>query len=216
MVRTVRGGCEGVLRPGYLAGVDLHTWMLNDVASVRAKLCDGVLARVPAEQWTDRSGGSSISHLALHLARHHDLAVNTAVRDHEPLFMTHRDALGLGSAGTDAGLAEHEDPAISGAPSAAALTEYVDAVFAATMPWLDGLGSLVLDTVPDTPRRLRDHAGLSADEVGWLFTMWTGKAVWWFLQWPVIGHGHTHAGEATGVRNRLGFSPFFQPQPATP
>jgi len=212
---------------GYLARVDLHTWMLNDVASVRSKLCDGVLARVPREQWGNQGGGnqgggghggggSSIRHLALHLARHQDLAVNTAVRDHEPLFLRHREALGLAGAGTGAALGEHEDPAVSGAPTAEALAEYVDAVFAATLACLDKLGSMVLDTVPDTPRRLRDHAGLSDDEFGWLYAMWTDKPVWWFLQWPVIGHGHTHAGEATGMRNRLGFSPFAPPTPAQP
>ncbi|MEO5901321.1 MAG: hypothetical protein ABIR68_14505 [Ilumatobacteraceae bacterium] len=202
--------------------MDLHTWMLNDLASVRSKLCDGVLARVPPEQWADQGGdergggGSSIRHLALHIARHQDLAVNTAVRDHEPLFVQHREALGLARAGTGAALAEHEDPAVSGAPTKQALTTYVDAVFAATLPWLDKLGSMVLDTVPDTPRRLRDHAGLSDDELGWLFAMWTDKPVWWFLQWPVIGHGHTHAGEATAMRNRLGFSPFAPPAAAEP
>jgi hypothetical protein len=192
---------------GYVAGVDLHTWMLNDLASVRAKLCDGVLARVPPEQWSTRSdGGSSIAHLALHLTRHQDLAVNTAVRDHAPVFLRHRDALGWASMPAGALLEEHDD---ASAPSAApaAITAYVDEVFEATGAWLDGLGSLVLDTVPDTPRRLRDLAGLD-DELGWLTAMWTDKPVWWFLQWPVIGHGHTHVGEATAVRNRLGFSPF--------
>jgi len=32
--------------------------------------------------------------------------------------------------------------------------------------------------------------------------------VWWFLQWPVLGHGHAHVGEAISVRNRMGLSPF--------
>jgi DinB superfamily len=196
--------------------VDLHTWMLNDVASVRSKLCDGVLARVPPEEWADQTGGgSSIRHLALHLARHQDLAVNTAVRDHEPLFLAHRESLGLTDAGSGAALAEHEDPAVSGAPTAAAVVDYVDAVFDATLPWLERLGSMVLDTFPDTSRRLRAHAGLADDEFGWLYAMWTDKPVWWFLQWPVVGHGHTHAGEATAVRNRLGYSPFAPPKPAS-
>jgi hypothetical protein len=216
---TVRRGCDGVPRRGYLARVDLHSWMLNDVAGVRSKLCDGVLARVPADRWGDQGAdagggrGSSIRHLALHIARHHDLAVNTAVRDHEPLFLAHREALGLAAAGPGAGLAEHEEPAVSAAPTPDALIAYVDAVFEATLPWLDELGSMVLDTVPDTPRRLRDHARLPEDELAWLYAMWTDKPVWWFLQWPVIGHGHTHAGEATAMRNRLGFSPFAPPAP---
>jgi hypothetical protein len=191
--------------------------MLNDVASVRSKLCDGVLARVPVARWNEQSGGgSSITHLALHVARHHDLAVNTAVRDHEPLFLEHQVALGLDGAGPGAALAEHEDPALTAAVDGEALGAYVEAVFASTSPWLERLGSMVLDTVPDTPRRLRDHARLDADELGWLYAMWADKAVWWFLQWPVIGHGHTHVGEATGVRNRLGFSPFAPTPPVNP
>lgn len=204
-------------REGYLAGVDLHTWMVNDIASVRAKLRDGVLARVPTDQWTSQAdgGGSSISHLALHLARHHDLAVNTAIRDHEPLYLQHREALGHADMALGAGLEEHEDPGVSAVPPAA-LSTYVDAVFDATGPWLDHLGSMVLDTVPDTRRRLRDHAGLSEDDFGWLHAMWADQPVWWFLQWPVIGHGHTHVGEATSVRNRLGFSPFAPPATPSP
>ncbi len=188
--------------------MDLHTWMLNDLASVRAKLSDGVLARVPAEQWsTQAGGGSSIAHLALHLTRHQDLAVNTAVRDHPPLFLRHREALGWASMPVGALIAEHEDGRASSTAAPAAITAYVDEVFETTATWLDGLGSMVLDSVPDAPRRLRDLAGLD-DEFGWLTTMWADKPVWWFLQWPVIGHGHTHVGEATAVRNRLGFSPF--------
>ena len=138
--------------------VDLHTWMLGDLASVHAKLMDGVLARVPATRWADQAdaGGSSITHLALHLTRHHDLAVTTAVRDHPPLFLAHRDALGLADRPGWVALAELEAREVSGAVDPQALTAFVDDVFARTTEWLTGLGSMVLDSVPDTGRRLRD------------------------------------------------------------
>ena len=38
--------------------------------------------------------------------------------------------------------------------------------------------------------------------------MWDGHTVDWFVQWPVLGHGQAHVGEAISVRNRMGLSPF--------
>ena len=38
--------------------------------------------------------------------------------------------------------------------------------------------------------------------------MWLDRPVWWLLQWPVLGHGNAHVGEAISVRNRMGLSPF--------
>jgi hypothetical protein len=49
---------------------------------------------------------------------------------------------------------------------------------------------------------------LSVGEVDWLHRMWADKPVWWLVQWPVVGHGHAHVGEAISVRNRMGLSPF--------
>ncbi|HEY4607706.1 MAG TPA: hypothetical protein VIH06_00835, partial [Ilumatobacteraceae bacterium] len=72
----------------------------------------------------------------------------------------------------------------------------------------DRVDTAFLDTVPDTGRRLLDRANLSIDEVGWLHRMWSDKPVWWMVQWPIIGHGHAHVGEAISVRNRMGLSPF--------
>lgn len=209
-------GCVGVPRHrGYVAVVDLHTWMRNDVADVRRRL-RGVLDGVPIDQWTTPApgGGPSLAHLAVHLARHQDLAVTTAVRDHEPLFLGWRAPLGLADAPVWAAIGEEEDPAVTAALELAALAGYVDAVFDATTPWLEGLGSMVLDTVPDTARRLRDLAGIPAS-MDWLVTMWDQRPVWWFLQWPVIGHGHAHVGQASAVRAALGYSPFATAKPAS-
>ena len=59
-------------------------------------------------------------------------------------------------------------------------------------------GATASPTVPASTR----------DEFPWLYSMWAGKALWWFVQWPVIGHGHAHVGEAISLRNRMGLSPF--------
>ena len=47
---------------------------------------DSVLRVVPTQRWVEQvdDGGSSIAHLLLHMTRHHDLAVTTAIRDHPP------------------------------------------------------------------------------------------------------------------------------------
>ncbi len=190
--------------------MDVHTWIVNDLESVRSKLTESVLTVVPAHRWIERvdSGGSSITHLLLHVARHQDLAVATAIRNRPPLFTAHSAALGLADAPSSVGLPERENPTLTAAIPVDPLVAYFDAVFAATKAWLDDVGTMAFDTVPSTSRRLAGKAGLSTDEVGWLHRMWTGKPVWWLVQWPVIGHGHAHAGEAISVRNRMGLSPF--------
>jgi hypothetical protein len=190
--------------------VNVHSWIVYDLDSVRSKLNDSVLSVVPKQRWVEQvdNGGSSIAHLLLHVARHQDLAVATAIRNHPPLFATHRTALGLDDARPSAGLPEREAPSVSGSLPLDALLAYVDAVFASTRTWLDDVGTMALDTVPDTSRRLVDKAALEVDDVDWLHRMWTDKPVWWLVQWPIVGHGHAHVGEAISIRNRMGLSPF--------
>ena len=94
--------------------------------------------------------------------------------------------------------------AVDGEP----LLDYVNDVFAATRRWLQRLSLMAMSTVPDTARRLTRLALLDPAEVGWLYSMWDGHTVDWFVQWPVLGHGQSHVGEAISVRNRLGLSPF--------
>ena len=190
--------------------MDVHTWIANDLQSVRSKLDDSVLNVIPAQRWFEHAddGGSSIAHLLLHVARHQDLALTTAIRNHPPLFASHGAALGLADAAPFAGLPEREDPSVTAALPLDSLVEYVDTVFAATATWVDGVGTMALDTIPDTSRRLTDKAALSTEDVGWLHRMWADKPVWWLVQWPIIGHGHAHVGEAISVRNRMGLSPF--------
>ena len=129
-------------------------------------------------------------------------------RDHSPLFFEHTGALGVERAGPTAGLSEREDPDLSAALDLDALVIYANAVFDGTATWLERIDTMALDSIPDTGRRLTDSAKLSVDEVGWLHRMWDDKPVWWLIQWPVVGHGHAHVGEAISVRNRMGLSPF--------
>jgi len=192
--------------------MDLRAWLIDAHTDLRGRLSGAVIGLVPRQRWTEQAdeGGSSIAWLLLHLARHQDLALTTAIRDHPPLFLAHRDALGLADSPTWAGLPEREDRAVAASAAAGpdALIAYVDAVFDATARWLDHLSAMALDTVPDTARRLADLAHLPADQLDWLFSMWGNRTVSWLVQWPVLGHGNAHVGEAIAVRNRLGLSPF--------
>jgi hypothetical protein len=192
------------------ATIDLRGWIRSDHGDLRAKLFRGVVNLVPADRWASPvdGGGSTVNHLLLHLARHQDLAVNTAIRNHAPLFAEHAGRLGLAGAPAWAGLPERDDPAVSAALPPDALIDYVNATFLATERWLQRTGSMVLDTVPGSSARLRSKAGLADAGLDWLHSMWHGKPVWWLLQWPVIGHGHAHVGELISLRNRLGLSPF--------
>lgn len=190
--------------------MDLPAYLLDALGDLRRRMMSGVVERVPPQRWTEQadSGGSSIAWLLLHVARHQDLAVQTAIRNQPPLFLAERGAMGLGSMPTWAGLTETEDPAVSNAPSSDALLNYVVGVFAGTQRWMSRLSAMAMESVPDTRRRLEKHALLPHDEVPWLYANWSGKSVSWFVQGPVLGHGHGHVGEAVSVRNRMGLSPF--------
>jgi hypothetical protein len=190
--------------------MDLQQWISSDLAAVRSKLFDSVAALVPNERWHEQAdaGGATIAGLLLHIARHQDLAVHVAVRDHEPLFAVHRHQLGLGGAPIGVGLSEAEDRASTSLVPTDALVHYVNAVFDATSAWLLRLGTMVLDTVPDTSLHLTRRAGITEAEFPWLHRMWGGQPIWWFVQWPVIGHANAHVGEGISIRNRMGLSPF--------
>jgi DinB superfamily len=190
--------------------MDLRAWLLDAHSDLYGRLTNAVVRQVPTDRWIEQAdgGGSSIAWLLLHLARHQDLALTTVIRNHVPLYLERRGALGLGHAPTWAGLPEREDPEISAAPDPDALLGFVEDVFTATTRWLEQLSAMALDTKPDVRFRLEHHALLPVDEVGWLFDMWADRTVDWFVQWPILGHGNAHVGEAISVRNRLGLSPF--------
>lgn len=184
--------------------------MISDFSSMRGKLFDSVVRLVRSDRWHEQAdgGGTTLAGLLLHVARHQDLAVNVVIRNHQPLFFEHRQTLGLQSSSTGVGLAEQEDRAASALVSPESVLHYATAVFDSTTEWLSSLGSLVLDIEPNASYRLTNRGDLDADEFPWLYSMWAGKPLWWFVQWPVIGHGHAHVGEAIGLRNRMGLSPF--------
>ncbi len=190
--------------------MDLQVWLLDAHTDLRRRLTSSVIDQVPAPRWHEQAdgGGSSITWLLLHLARHQDLALATVIRNRAPLYLTHAPALGLAGAPTGAGLGEREQPDLSARVPADALVAYVDATFDATRRWLQRLAAMALAVVPDSSRRLQTKALLDPVELDWLFSMWQGRTVDWFVQWPVLGHGQGHLGEAIAVRNRLGLSPF--------
>ena len=190
--------------------MDLAAWLLDAHRDLRTRLDRQVVQQVPTDRWHELAdqGGSSISWIMLHLARHHDLALNTAIRNKAPLFMAHREALGLSSADTGAGVSEKEQPAVTAVLTAEPLMNYVDDVLAAGERWLQRISAMAFDSIPDTGRRLDRLAQLDRTQFDWLYSMWNGRTVNWFVQWPILGHGQSHVGEAISVRNRLGLSPF--------
>jgi hypothetical protein len=108
-------------------------------------------------------------------------------------------------------LAHHQDLALSTAirDHAPLLQQRRDRLGLSALPaWLDAVAMSTFDTVPDAPRRLAEVAGIPADDLAWLHSMWAGRTVGWFVQWECIGHGITHVGEMVSVRNRMGLSPF--------
>lgn len=190
--------------------MDLRAYLLDALADLRGRVFGSVVGHVPPERWTEQAdaGGSSIAWLLLHLARHQDLAVQTAIRNQPPLYLAERANLGLAAHPPWAGLTEHEDPRVSAASSPDALMNYVVGVFAGTKRWMTRLSAMAMESIPDTSRRLTKHALLPEEDVPWLHANWNGKTVNWFVQGPVLGHGHGHVGEAVAVRNRMGLSPF--------
>lgn len=199
--------------------MELREWIANDHASVLDRFDSAVAAHVPTEFWKQRVGdrgastnstpGPSIAWLLLHTTYHQDLAMNTAIRDRQPMFADRRAELGLGGFDPAAGLAEAEDSEVTDALRLVQLRAYVQSVNSATSDWIAELSVLALDSVPASSYRLEHRAGIpSGAAMGWLHSMWQAKAVSWLLQWECIGHGHGHVGEMVGIRNRLGFSPF--------
>jgi DinB superfamily len=190
--------------------MDLSAWLLDAHADLQGRLFAAVVSAVPRDRWHEQAdgGGSSVTWLLVHLARHHDLALHTAIRNKPPLFLLHRDALGLGTCDIGSALSEREDRSVSTAIAADPLLDYVNQVFAASRRWMQRVSAMAFDSIPDTARRLERQAGLDPAQLPWLFDMWSGRTVHWMVQWPILGHGQAHVGEAISIRNRMGLSPF--------
>ncbi len=189
--------------------MDLCNWIIKDLTTLRARLEGGVLKQIPLHKLRQKADGGGIapSYVLWHLARHHDLAVNGALRGGAPAVVEDwTDHLGV----TDdlwRGLAEGEDSELTEVLDPEAVGEYVLAVFDATATWLNDHGLPALDHRPDTASALQ-AIGTPEDRFDWLYSMWDGKSAAWFLQWSAVGHGYNHLGELVSIRNRMGFNPF--------
>jgi hypothetical protein len=186
--------------------MELRDWIIGEHESVRTRFERSISAIVPPDRWRDPAGagGSSIAYLLFHATYHADLAVGPVLAGESPRIEAWRDRLGLDRIGPSAGLGETEDPGVSSAVDVDALRGYADAVHDATTAWV-GRGDL--DAVVDGSAAL-ERSGVSADDVPWLHSMWSGQPATFFLQWEAIGHRVNHVGEMVSVRNRLGLSPF--------
>src|SRR5262245_34586562 len=158
--------------------MELTGWIAADLGSVRSKLFDSVTALVPVERWFEAAdgGGSTIAGLLLHLARHQDLAVATAIGGSAPLFLAHRAPLGLDAAPLSAGLAEKESRELTNTVPPDALVAYVTAVFDASADRI--ARGFTPDDTPPTADRFTEHALLEHADVPWLYGMWGDKPVW--------------------------------------
>lgn len=193
--------------------MDLVAWVSADLHAIRTRFDQSIISHVDPSMWTLRAAGgqnpsSSIAFVLLHMSYHHDLAIQTAVQNRAPLMAERRSGLGLDGFAAHAGLAEREDEALTRALDLEALLEYAGTVWDATADWLGRVATLAFDTVPDASWRIEHLAGVTADAVPWLHSMWSAKTVGWFAHWEAIGHGYTHLGEMTAIRNQLGLSPF--------
>ncbi|MCY4068183.1 MAG: hypothetical protein OXE79_03605 [Acidimicrobiaceae bacterium] len=188
--------------------MDLRSWIIGDLLTLRGKLEGGVLKMIPAQQLRQRADGGGIapSYVLWHLARHHDLAVNGTLRGGGCVVEGWTDRLGVAE-NLWRGLAEGEDCELTDVLDPEAVGGYALAVFDSTAAWLDEHGLPEMDSRPDTASALQ-AIGAPEDRFDWLYSMWDGKPAAWFLQWSAVGHGYNHLGELVSIRNRMGFNPF--------
>lgn len=196
----------GVLRLGVM---DLQAWVTEEHRATLERFDRSIAGVVPRDRWLDGAGdgGSSIAFLAFHTSYHEDVAVNAVLGAGDPVIAERRSWLGLDAFAPSAGLAEAEDRVLSGALDLDQLDAYVRAVHDRTAAWLASSFTSTLDRTPDSAAGLL-AAGIAESDVPWLFAMWRGQPVSWFVQWEAIGHRINHLGEMVSVRNRLGLSPF--------
>lgn len=192
----------------YACAVDLRSWILADLRSLRDRLHGGVLSIVPHDRRAERvdGGGIAPTYILWHLTRHHDVAVNRIVRRTDEIVESWTDRLGV-SSDLWRGLAEGEDDVVVDLLDPAAVDGYALAVIDATAEWVDEADLGTLDDHPDTDAALR-ALGAPDDRFGWLYAMWQGKPASFFVSWEAIGHSVNHLGELVSIRNRMGLSPF--------
>ena len=189
--------------------MDLRTWIIGDLDSLNNRLANTIFSVIPASRLSERvdDGGVVATYVAWHTARHHDLAVNGVLRGTDEVIVDWAPRIGI-DGDTWRGLAENEDQDLIPRLDPEAVAQYLLAVIANTRSWVsDGAGLAVLETIPDSAAALQ-RIGTPTDRFDWLYGMWEGKPASFFLSWEAIGHGYSHLGELTSIRNRMGLSPF--------
>ena len=192
----------------YGADMDLRTWIVNDLESLSNRLANTIFSVIPASRMSERvdDGGVVATYVAWHTARHHDLAVNGVIRGTDEVLVDWASRVGI-DGDTWRGLAEMEDLDLIPQLDPEAVEAYLLAVIENTRAWAADADVSVLDSVPDSAAALR-RIGTPIDRFDWLYGMWEGKPAPFFLSWEAVGHGYSHLGELTSIRNRMGLSPF--------
>lgn len=187
----------------------LRGWIVDELASARARLAGGVIDMIPTNEMTILAddGGVPAGYVLWHMARHHDVAVNAVVRGRDEVVLDHLGALGVHDR-LYRGLAEGADTDLVAVLDPEAVARYALATLDETIDWMATEAPLDdLDDVPDAATALA-ALGTPEDDFDWLYRMWADKPVRWFLSWSAIGHVVTHTGELVSIRNRLGHNPF--------
>jgi hypothetical protein len=188
--------------------MELRAWVATDLDNLRTRLERSILSVIPAERLheTVDGGGNSAVSVMWHVARHHDLSINAVLRGAPEVLDRFGSAVGI-TTDTWRGLSEAEDAALASQLDGTAVAEYLLATIDETVRWWPSADVAGLETIPDTDAVL-SSIGTPTDRFDWLYGMWSGKPASWFIQWQAVGHGVTHLGELTDLRNRMGLSPF--------
>jgi hypothetical protein len=188
--------------------MNLRGWICGDLESLRNRLSNGIFAVIPPDRMAEQvdDGGVAAVYVAWHTARHHDLAVNGVLRETDELIAEWAPRVGL-EGDTWRGLSEAEDLDLVSQLDPEAVAAYLLAVIDHTRTWAAEADLSVLDTVPDSSAAL-ERIGTPTDRFDWLYSMWAGQPAPFFLSWEAVGHGYSHLGELTSIRNRMGLSPF--------
>lgn len=189
--------------------MDLNRWMADEMDDMRGRLRSSVLDVIPIDRHKEQvdNGGSTVTSLLWHIARHQDIAINSVVLDEPQVHADHVHRCNATELDPSDGLAEAESQAITELLDPAGVVEYYEAVCERTSKHLAAGTLNDLDRVPDSATRLM-AAGVKRDSVPWLFNMWEAKPVSFHVRWEAISHGVTHTGEMVSMRNRMGLSPF--------
>ncbi len=182
--------------------MDVSSWLVAEHDDAVFRLTTQLLELVPLERRRTRlAEGNSIDWNLFHIARHVTLGLR--VLGHEPA-MSESLIAGIAPELTSpgAGLQEAEQPWLELIDSEL-LETYALSVLDEVRAFLSRPS--VVEATPDVAAGLR-AAGIDEVRHDWLYRQWSTPN--FLLRWVLVGHITFHVGEATGLRNQLGFSPF--------